>query len=143
MAQMGSYDDATTLASTDTLLGLVGGETKDIPVSVLSAMVSDSVTLVTETASYTLALTDAGNVVEMNVAGANDLTVPPNNTVAFPVGTQVTIVQYGAGQTTVVAGDGVTIRTAETLLLAARYTAVTLYKRATNEWVLVGNTEAA
>ena len=46
----------------------------------------------------------------MNVATANTLTVPPNSSVPFQVGTQVAVRQYGAGVTTLTAGAGVTIR---------------------------------
>jgi hypothetical protein len=97
----------------------------------------------TETASYTLVLADGGKWVRMSVASANDLTVPPNSSVAFPVGTEVHIENAGAGQTTVVAGSGVTVRTPETLKLAAQYAVATLKQVATDEWVLAGYLEAA
>jgi len=90
------------------------------------------------TSSYTLVLADAGKAVEMNVASANNLTVPPNSSVAFPVGTVIEVVQLGAGQTTIVAGSGVTIRSQGGLRLAGQYGAASLRKRATDEWVLVG-----
>lgn len=96
-----------------------------------------------ETASYTLVLGDAGSTVEMDVASANDLTVPPNSSVAFPVGTVIEVSQVGAGQTTVVAGSGVTIRTPETLVLTGQWSTVSLRKRATDEWVLAGDVEAS
>src|SRR5664279_3164644 len=41
------------------------------------------------TANYTLVLADAGKLVTMNVSSANNLTVPLNSSVAFPVGTLV------------------------------------------------------
>lgn len=92
-----------------------------------------------QSASYTLVLADKAKVVEMGVGSANDLTVPLNATVAFPVGTQIHIVQTGSGQTTVVATGGVTINTATTLKLRAQWSAATLVKRAENTWVLVGD----
>jgi hypothetical protein len=92
-----------------------------------------------QTASYTLVLADKAKVVEMNVGSANNLTVPLNATVAFPVGTQIHMVQIGSGQTTVVATGGVTINTATTLKLRAQWSAATLIKRAENTWVLVGD----
>ncbi len=103
---------------------------------------AEKLVLRTETANYQLALSDAGKVVEMNLAGANTLTVPPNGTVAFPIGTQIMGVQLGAGQTQIVAGSGVTIRTAATLFARAQYSAFSLYKRGTNEWVLAGDLQA-
>lgn len=92
------------------------------------------------TASYTLVITDRSKLVEMNVAGANNLTVPTNASVAFPVGTQILLAQYGAGQTTVVASGGVTIRSdGGKLKLNAQYAPATLLKIGTNEWYLWGD----
>jgi hypothetical protein len=92
-----------------------------------------------QSASYTLVLADKAKVVEMSVGSANNLTVPLNESVAFPVGTQIHIVQTGSGQTTVVATGGVTINTATTLKLRAQWSAATLIKRAENTWVLLGD----
>lgn len=100
----------------------------------------DSVVINTQTASYQLALADAGEVIEMNVATANNLTVPASGTVNFPIGTSIDIVQYGAGQTTIVAAGGVTIRSKDgNLKLTGQYSGATLYKRGTDEWVVVGD----
>lgn len=97
----------------------------------------------TQTASYTLVLADAGKHIEMNVGSANNLTVPPNADVAFPIGTQILISQYGAGQTTIVAGSGVTVRSADSKLkIAKQYAQATLVKRDANEWYLSGNLAA-
>lgn len=93
-----------------------------------------------QTVSYTLVLADAGKVVEVNNAGAVNLTVPLNASVAFPVGTVIEVWQQGAGQVTIVATGGVTIRTPSTLLLRVQYSSVTLRKRGTDEWVLAGDT---
>jgi hypothetical protein len=96
-----------------------------------------------QTALYTLVLADASKAVEMNVATANNLTVPPNSAVAFPVGTVIETFSYGAGQTTIVAGAGVTIRSAGgKLKLTGQYSGGALRKRATDEWVLVGDLSA-
>lgn len=93
--------------------------------------------------SYTLALTDAFKLVTMSNASANTLTVPPSSSVAFPIGTRIDIGQDAAGQTTVVAGSGVTINTPETLKLRKRWAKATLIKRAADTWDLEGNLEAA
>lgn len=93
-----------------------------------------------QTASYTLALTDADKLVEMNVATANNLTVPLNSSIAFAIGTKIDLAQYGAGQTTVVATSGVTVRSAGgALKLALQYSGASLVKIATNEWYLFGD----
>jgi len=93
-----------------------------------------------QTASYTLVLSDADKLVEMNVGSANNLTVPLNSSVAFSTGTQILLAQYGAGQTTVVATSGVTIRSnGAKLKLNAQYSGATLIKIDTNEWYLFGD----
>ncbi len=88
--------------------------------------------------SYALVLADAGKMVEMNNAAANTLTVPPNSSVAFPINTRIDINQHGAGLTTVAAGAGVTIR--GDLVSQGQYMGMSLWKRATDEWVLYGGT---
>lgn len=97
-------------------------------------------TQTTKTTAYTLVLADANTLVEGNSASALTFTVPPNSSVAFPVGTVVSLRQYGAGQVTVAAGSGVTIRSrGGALKLAGQYAEAALTKRATDEWVLSGD----
>jgi hypothetical protein len=96
-----------------------------------------------QTASYTLVLADAGKIVEMNVGSSNNLTVPLNSSQAFPIGTEIQVLQYGAGQTTIVATSGVTLRSKSgQLKIANQYTGVTLVKVGTNEWYVIGNLSA-
>jgi hypothetical protein len=93
-----------------------------------------------QTASYTLVIGDADKLVEINNASANNLTVPLNSSVAFSTGTQILLAQYGAGQTTIVATSGVTIRSnGAKLKLNAQYSGATLIKIAENEWYLFGD----
>ena len=93
--------------------------------------------------SYTLVLTDAGKLIETNNASANTLTVPPNSSVALPVGTQILVLQTGAGQTTLAAGSGVTVNSKDgNLKLSAQWCGVTLIKRATDIWVAIGDLSA-
>jgi hypothetical protein len=121
------------------------GDPQDITVGVnltldATSLRSDKTTANIQTASYTLVIGDAGKTVEQNVATANDLTVPPNSSVAFPTGAIINLYQMGVGQTTIVAGVGVTIRARNGLKLAGQYAEAGLRKRDTDEWVLVGDT---
>lgn len=91
--------------------------------------------------TYTLVLADAGQNVDMNNASANTLTIPPNSSVAFPIGTLITVTMAGAGITTIAAGAGVTVvkPSARTLAISAQYETAQLYKTATDTWrVLAG-----
>jgi len=97
----------------------------------------------TQGSNYTLVLSDAGKLVQMLVASANTLTIPPNSSVAFPVGTQILVVQFGAGQTTLVAGSGVNINSKDgNLKLSAQYCGVTLIQRTTDRWYALGDLSA-
>lgn len=90
-----------------------------------------------QTASYTLVLGDADKLVEMNVATANNLTVPAS---VFSAGTQILLAQYGAGQTTIVAGAGVTIRSnGGKLKLNVQYSGATLIFLSATECYLFGD----
>jgi hypothetical protein len=106
----------------------------------IDAKTNKLITTNRQTASYTLVLSDADKLVEMNVGSANNLTVPLNSSVAFSTGTQILLAQYGAGQTTIVATSGVTIRSnGAKLKLNAQYSGATLVKIAENEWYLFGD----
>ena len=59
-----------------------------------------------QSASYTLVLSDASKWVGISNASANTLTVPKNSSVAYVVGTQIIIEQQGAGLMTVAPVDG-------------------------------------
>lgn len=97
-------------------------------------------TLNSQAASYTLVLSDVGKVIPISNASANTVTVPLNSSVAFPVGSVVTLIQTGAGQTTIAPSAGVTIQSESSKLkLKAQYATAGLLKTATDTWVAFGN----
>ena len=123
--------------------GLSGGGTSGAVTLSFDYAVGNQAIESAQTASYTLVLGDAGKMVTMTNASANNLTVPPNSSVAFPVNTRIDLIQYGAGQTTIVAGAGVTISSSGSKLkLAGQYSGASLWKKATDTWVLVGDISA-
>jgi len=94
--------------------------------------------------SYTLVLADAPaasanqGIVTMNNAAANTLTIPANGSVAFPVGTVISVIQLGAGQTTIAITTD-TLNNPSSLTARARYSTLVLTKVATTTWVLGGD----
>jgi hypothetical protein len=93
--------------------------------------------------TYTTVLTDDGKLVTCDNASAITLTIPPNSSVAYGIGTQINIMQLGAGQVTITAGAGVTIRSANSRLkTTAQYSVATCVKIATDTWVAVGSLSA-
>jgi hypothetical protein len=99
-------------------------------------------TINAQVASYTLVLADNGELIEMNNGSANNLTVPLDSSVNFPTGSQITILQTGAGQTTINPTGGVTINGTPGLKLRAQWSSATLIKRAANTWVAIGDLSA-
>lgn len=89
--------------------------------------------------SYTPVLSDLGKNIELNNTSAITLTVPPSSSVAYPVGTQIALLQTNTGQVTVTGGVGVTINATPGFKLRAQWSYATLIKRATDTWVLVGD----
>ena len=97
-----------------------------------------------QTASYTFALTDGNNTfVTINNASANTATIPPNSSVAFPVGTILNFAQTGAGQTTITQGSGVTITSTGATPSAPKtrvqYSACSAIQTSANNWLVIGD----
>jgi uncharacterized membrane protein len=90
--------------------------------------------------SYTLALTDTQNMVEVSNTSAITVTVPANTSVAFPIGSSITILQTNSGQITVSPAAGVTLNYTPGNKFRAQWSSATLMKRATDTWVLFGDT---
>ena len=99
-----------------------------------------SISVSSKTSSYTLALADAYTLIQVNSASNLTVTIPPNSSVALPVGTQVLVSRLGAGTVTIVAGSGVTLRAAGSeVALRAQYSMAGLLKIATDTWAVFGD----
>jgi hypothetical protein len=96
--------------------------------------------------AYTLQLTDQGDILlASNGATAGTINIPTNGSVAFPVGTQITIIQTGAGQLTIQATTPATTTVNSTGAsstapkLRAINSSATCIKTATDTWYVVGD----
>lgn len=90
--------------------------------------------------SYTAVLGDAGGYIQFTNAAAVAFTIPPNASVAFPLGTVITIEQNGAGTVTFTAGAGVSLQSrASAAATAGQYAVAQAKKVATNTWTLIGD----
>ncbi|MCR6496223.1 hypothetical protein LJB71_08335 [Thermomonas sp. S9] len=97
----------------------------------------------TQNAAYTLALADRGKCVLKNNTTAYTWTIPPNSSVAFPVGTMITLRNANAtGAVTIARGSGVALRKAGSGTDANATLGVwgmaTLLKEGTDSWVISG-----
>ena len=87
-------------------------------------------------------LTLRDTLIECNKATGFTVTIPANSTTAFPVGTSIDILQTGAGQVTIAGAAGVTVNATPGLKLRAQWSSATLFKRATDTWVVMGDLSA-
>jgi hypothetical protein len=81
-------------------------------------------------------------MIEVANTSATTITIPTNATVAFPVGTSIDILQTSTGQVTIAGAGGVTVNATPGLKLRAQWSGATLFKRATDTWVVYGDLSA-
>ena len=107
----------------------------------LDAMATAMIAINAQTGTtYTTVLADDGKLVTCDNGSPIALTIPPNSSVAYGIGTQINVMQLGAGVVTVTAGAGVTLRSAGTKLKTnGQYAVATCCKIATDTWVVIGN----
>ena len=95
--------------------------------------------------TVTLALTDNGKLLMCtNSSSAMNIRIPNNSSVAFPVGSEISLVNVlthaSANSLGFVNTAGVTLSSKEASnTVADRYTSATLKKTGTNAWLLIGN----
>jgi len=90
--------------------------------------------------SYTLVIGDIDKLITLSNTSAITLTIPPESSVNFPVGTVIDICQLNTGQVTVSPGSGVTINSADSRnKLRVRYSSGSIVKSGTNTWILIGD----
>ncbi|MBW4692195.1 MAG: hypothetical protein KME27_10560 [Lyngbya sp. HA4199-MV5] len=93
--------------------------------------------------SYTLSIGDEVAGVTLNNASSITLTLPSNASVAFPIGSQILFAQLGAGQVTVAYSSPVTVVSEGShVKLRTAGSPATLWKTATDAWVLMGDLTA-
>lgn len=127
-------DMLANLFETGQTAGIGSDDMRDLVVSAFGAPTDTKSTSFTSTDT-----TDEGLTHEFTSATGVTWTIPPNSSVAYRIGTVIQACQYGAGQITIAAGAGVTIRTASSLTSRAQYSTIGVRKRATDEWVAFGD----
>lgn len=146
----GSSSGATTfLGLTDAPASYSGAALKQVRVNAgatgLEFVTPDSYIGINEqTDDYTLVAGDGYTLIAMNKATPVTLTVPEDASVLFPTGTQIYVMQLGAGQVTVAEGaTGMDIFTVSTLKTLDQYSVVRLIKLDTDIWSIDGSLEGA
>ena len=109
----------------------------------MNALVAFSVTA-DNTTDYTVVLADQyQTLISMNKATAIALKIPTNASVAYPVGTTITVLNKGAGAVTISAVTSGTTTVLSSGAVAAsptlaQYKSAALIKTATDTWYVVG-----
>lgn len=109
-----------------------------VDASLLTDIPYEPATIYTDSGNHILVLSNAGNYIRMTNGSSSTLTVPTNASVAFEIGTEIDI-HRAAGTVTVVASGGVTVNTAETLILRKTHSTATLIYVGSDVWDLVGD----
>ena len=93
--------------------------------------------------TYTPVLADTGKIITCSNGSAITFTIPPNSSVAYPIGSSLTVISIGAGLTTIGQGVGVTIAStgavATAPVLRIQHSSATAIKIATDTWQVVGD----
>ena len=96
-----------------------------------------------QSSSYTCVLSDAGKVITMDNTSSATITIPPNSSVAFPIGTTISIARINTGSVALTAGSGVTLtgNTASGAMYATEE--LMCRKRSTDTWLVIHGAPAS
>lgn len=136
--KVGSFEALTVSAETATFQGLTVNGT-DLSTS-LDSKLNKTVSIIqTNANSYTPQLSDAGKLIELNGSNENVISVPTNNSVPFPIGTQLNFIQVTSFVGVIIPQGGVTVNATPGLNFRTQWSSVTLIKRGTDSWVAIGD----
>lgn len=95
-----------------------------------------------QTESFTLDMSHDGQILLMDNPGGAIITVPPETSVPFSLGTQITIIRYSNAAVTVSGAGGAIVRATPGFNLRARYSVAQLLKVESDRWILMGDLAA-
>jgi hypothetical protein len=99
--------------------------------------------IISKVASYTLsAESERDSLIEVDSTDPITITIPTNSAVAYPVGTTLDILGVNTGLITIEGDTGVTVNATPGLKLRTQWSSCTLFKRATDSWVVYGDLKA-
>ena len=132
-----SVDLAGNLSVSGTVDGVDVGTTVPSNTAAIALKADKATSVVSYTASHTLALTDAYKMLKITSTSDLTITIPTNSSVAFDTNTEIVVVRYGTGSVTF--ASSATINSLDgNLSISGQYGSVTLKKIATDEWLLIG-----
>lgn len=129
--------EATTVTPSSGIVFTDGTQTKE--------GVPSRTPIIQKTAGYTLSsLTERDSLIEVSSSSGVTITIPTDATLNFPIGTSIDILQTSTGQVTIAAATPATTTVNATpgLKLRTQWSSATLFKRAANTWVVMGDLTA-
>jgi hypothetical protein len=142
----GTISSSGTIAIDSTVATLTGTQTLTNKTATGLIYTQTLLTPSFTTNAYTLVLGDQGDILlASNGSTAGTINIPTNASVAFPIGTQITIIQTGSGQLTIQAASSGTTTVASTGTtstaprLRAQNSSATLIKTNTDAWYVLGD----
>jgi hypothetical protein len=97
----------------------------------------------TKDQDYTMVLLDSGKMILHTSASTHAWTIPPNASVAYPIGTVIGLVNVGSGAVTVTRGASVVLRMSGTATdqdrAIAQHGVASILKTGTNSWYISGS----
>lgn len=142
----GTITNSGTIAIDSTVVTLTGTQTLTNKTATGLIYTQTILTPTFSANAYTLVLGDQGDILlASNGATAGTINIPTNGSVAFPTGTQITVIQTGSGQLTIQATTPATTTIASTGAtstapkLRAQNSSATLIKTGTDTWYVVGD----
>jgi len=137
MATINDLTANTALDAADLFMVETASGPRSIAGSVLSGtFTTKATTIVTSAGSRTLVLTDADRHIRVTAGGS--VTVPTNASVAFSIGSSLTVERATTAAVGIVAASGVTLRAYPGLNLAGQWATCALLKVAADEWLVAG-----
>ena len=138
VAVSGDYDVTEVTNALQTVTGDGVDNTDPLnPVMDLSGYTPNITTFNSQSTDYTFVLADGNGNTEIQLTGSTgrNFTIPPNASVAFPIGTIIYASRQGSGVFSWVAGAGVTLITTKgDLVDPGQYVLMAAKKEATNTW---------
>ena len=133
-------DKITGTAGQFVVIGDDGAQSIDADVARTSmGAMKAKANIYTITASTTLDLTHTESLLRVNSSNAVTITIPPNSSAAFAIGSCITITKIGTGDVTISPSTGVTLNSKDSArTIDGQFSAITLYKVATDEWDMWG-----
>ena len=134
--QLGILSTGISNFGADEITLQVGG-----PVDVDGSVTATTDLTATTSSSYTFVASDQSNMVSFNSANPITGLIPPNSSVAFPIGTEIGVFQLGAGQLHITTGSSaVSLNAADGETKArVQYSSAMCVKTGTDGWLLVGD----